>query len=151
MYQKTMVPLDGSELAEYVLPHIAAITEGGGVREVIFIRVVKPFNLTPVRVEPVISDEELEQLDAKSEAAADGYLDRLVIRVSYDKTKISQTTILGEAAGSLVDYATNNKVDLIAIATHGRSGLSRWIWVSTADRILRHTRVPIMMVRVPKA
>ena len=99
----------------------------------------------------MISDEELEQLDAKSEAAADGYLDRLVIRVSYDKTKISQTTILGEAAGSLVDYATNNKVDLIAIATHGRSGLSRWIWVSTADRILRHTRVPIMMVRVPKA
>ena len=149
MYQKVMVPLDGSELAECVLPHVAAITERGGVRDVFFVRVVEPFNLMPVRGEPAFTDEEIAQIDAKSKVAAEKYLGELVSRVSYGTAKIHQEVLLGKTAESLVDYALNHKVDLIAIATHGRSGLSRWVWGSIADRILRHAHVPVLMVRAP--
>ena len=49
----------------------------------------------------------------------------------------------------IAEYATKNEIDLIVIATHGRSGVSRWVWGSVADRILRSACVPVMMVRAP--
>jgi nucleotide-binding universal stress UspA family protein len=49
----------------------------------------------------------------------------------------------------LADYATQNGVDLIIIASHGRSGVSRWVLGSVADRIVRNSCVPVMMVRAP--
>ena len=55
----------------------------------------------------------------------------------------------GDVVGELVDYAEKNEVDLIIIATHGRSGVSRWVWGSIADRILRAARMPVLMVRSP--
>ncbi len=149
MYQRIMVPLNGSELAECALPHVAAITERGGVRDVFFVRVVEPFNLTSVRGEPAFTEEEIAQLDARSKAAAEQYLDELASRVSYGTAKVHQEVLLGRTAEGLVDYALNHKVDLIAIATHGRSGLSRWVWGSIADRVLRHAHVPVLMVRAP--
>ena len=49
----------------------------------------------------------------------------------------------------LADYATKNQVDLIVIATHGRSGVSKWVWGSVADRTLRSACIPVLMVRAP--
>lgn len=141
--------MDGSELAECVLPHVKAITEGGGVREVIFVRVVEPFSLMRVRGDPVFTDEEIKQLDAKSRAAAENYLDELVSRVSYGTASIRKEAILGKTAESLADYANKNDMDLIIIATHGRSGVSRWVWGSIADRLLRSSHAPVLMVRAP--
>jgi nucleotide-binding universal stress UspA family protein len=49
----------------------------------------------------------------------------------------------------IADYASKNDVDLIIIATHGRSGVSRWVWGSVADHILRSACVPVLMIRAP--
>lgn len=49
----------------------------------------------------------------------------------------------------LIEFAGKKKVDLVVIATHGRSGVSRWVWGSVADRILRSITIPVLMVRVP--
>jgi nucleotide-binding universal stress UspA family protein len=57
--------------------------------------------------------------------------------------------MVGKVAESIADYATKNGVDLIIIATHGRSGVSRWVWGSVADRVLRSACVPVLMVRAP--
>jgi len=56
---------------------------------------------------------------------------------------------LGSVADSLVDFAEAGGIDLIVIATHGRSGVSRWVRGSVADRVLRASRVPVLMVRAP--
>jgi nucleotide-binding universal stress UspA family protein len=63
-----------------------------------------------------------------------------------------QTKVLaGKAADSLIDYSEANDIDLILMATHGRSGVGRWIRGSMADRILRASRAPVLMVRAPGA
>ena len=56
---------------------------------------------------------------------------------------------MGSVADKLIDYAEAHEVDMILMATHGRSGVSRWVRGSIADRILRASRVPVLMVRAP--
>lgn len=149
MYQKILVPMDGSKLAECVLPHVEAIAKGCNVSNVIFVRVVEPM-LRPTGDDyfPLEEDRELFKLDRR--AVADDYLNRLVSRLKYDGVKLHTEVIVGKVAESLVDYAEKNDVDLIVIATHGRSGVSRWVRGSVADRILHFARAPVLMVRPPE-
>ena len=63
--------------------------------------------------------------------------------------ELQPQVLAGKPAESLIDYAEANKIDLILIATHGRSGVSRWVRGSIADRILRASKVPVLMVRAP--
>ncbi len=149
MYQKIMVPLDGSELAECVLPHAEAIAKGCNARNVIFVRVAEPIDIRG-GLGYAFSDEDRKRINTEHKAAAEKYLDQLVSRVSYDGVDVQSEVITGKAAtDSIADYAIKNAVDLIIIATHGRSGISRWVWGSVADRILRSSCVPVLMVRAP--
>lgn len=147
MYQKVMVPLDGSELAECVLPHVEAIAKGCGVGEVVFVRAVEPFRA--LGSDGYVSEDLKKEVDAKGKAAAKDYLDQVVNRIKLDGVKVRRQVVTGKPAESLADYATHNNADLIIIATHGRSGVSRWVWGSVADRILHSACVPVLMVRAP--
>ena len=156
MYKNIMVPLDGSELAECVLPHVESIASGCGVQEVIFVRAVEPVTLPVGTLSDggnIFTQADAERIrkvaDAGHESDAKVYLDQVVSRVKLSGVKVQTQVITGKAAESLADYATRNDFDLIVIATHGRSGVSRWVWGSVADRILRSACVPIMMVRAP--
>ena len=148
MYQKIMVPLDGSDLAECVLPHAEAIAMGCEVKNVIFVRAVEPLHL-PSSSEWVPTPEEQQRIESSHRSDAQDYLTELVGRLKYDGADLQSEVIMGKAAESLADYAEKNGVDLIVIATHGRSGVSRWVWGSVADRILRSACVPVLMVRAP--
>jgi nucleotide-binding universal stress UspA family protein len=147
MYKKIMVPLDGSQLAECVLPHVEALAKASQVQEVVFVRVLEPFR--QAGGDYIISEKEIARLDAEYKAVAEKYLKELVGRVRLDGISTRWTLITGGVAESLADFATQNNVDLIVIATHGRSGVSRWVWGSVADRILRSSCVPVLMVRAP--
>ena len=57
------------------------------------------------------------------------------------------SVLVGPVADKLVDYVDANEIDLVLIATHGRSGISRWVRGSIADRVLRSARAPVLMVR----
>jgi len=150
MFKKIMVPLDGSELAECVLPYLQTLIEAKGVQEVVFVRVAEPFSLTPVRGETGwLTEEETKHLDARSQAVAESYLDNLVSGLDYGKVAVQRQVLVGRAAEQLAEYARKNEVDLIVVATHGRSGVSRWVWGSVADKLLRSAHVPVLMVRAP--
>lgn len=152
MYQKIMVPLDGSELAECVLPHLEAITTGCKVTDVVFVRAVEPLHIpasVPARGEFGFREEDRKRMEEHHETAAQEYLSNLVGRLHYEGARLSWDVIHGKAADALADYAEKNGVDLILIASHGRSGVSRWVWGSVADRILRSSCVPVLMVRAP--
>jgi len=148
MYKKILVPLDGSDLAECVLPHVESIAKGCGVQEVVFIRVVEPFHQF-CDYEGCLSQETINSIDVDNKAAAESYLSQLTKRIRYDGVSVKPEVITGTPAESITDYATKNSIEIIAIATHGRSGISRWSWGNVADRILRSTCVPILMVRAP--
>jgi len=148
MYKKILVPLDGSDLAECVLPHVESTAKGCGVQEVVFLRVAEPFHLRG-GYSAYFSQETINRIDADNKAAAESYLSQLMKRTRYDGVSVKPEVITGIPTESIADYATKNSIDLIAIATHGRSGISRWAWGSVADRILRSACVPVLMVRAP--
>jgi nucleotide-binding universal stress UspA family protein len=156
MYKKILVPLDGSELAECVLPHVESIAKGCGVANVVFVRVFEPAHL-PVATEFAgggsFSEEDAaksrKKQDEHNKAAAKKYLGDVVKRSKYDGAALKAEVIMGKPADSIAEYAEKHGVDLIIIATHGRSGISRWVYGSVADKVLRSACVPVLMVRVP--
>ncbi len=143
MYQKIMAPLDGSELAECVLPHIESIAKGCSIKNVVLVSVVDPATLPSTGV----YEHERLQMESHYITASEQYLHQIVSRLNG--LDVETKVITGKAPESLAEYAEKNDVDLIIIATHGRSGVSRWVWGSTADRILRSACVPVLMVRAP--
>jgi nucleotide-binding universal stress UspA family protein len=147
MYKKILVPLDGSKLAECVLPHVESIAKGCGVVSVVFVRALD--NYMPSAASAYIGESLRKEMEKNSEKAAREYLDQVAGQVKLDGVKVQKQLITGRADESIAEYATKNDVDLIAIATHGRSGISRWAWGSVADRILRSACVPVLMVRAP--
>ena len=148
MYQHIMVPLDGSELAECVLPHVEAIAAGCNVTRVTLIMVVRPLHMYG-GAETRISPEERKHLEEDSLQVATAYLEEKA-QMLRDKGVVAEVkALLGNVHDQLVDYISENGVDLIIIATHGRSGVSRLFLGSVADRLLRHAPAPVLMVRAP--
>jgi len=148
MYQKIMVPLDGSELAECVLPHVEAFISQCQIRTIVFVRVLEA--ITPaVAGEYAINVEELENREAARKTAAEEYLTQVVGRMKPGGTTLEKEVLVGRIADRLAEFAETQNVDLILMATHGRSGVSRWVRGSVADRILRSASVPVLMVRAP--
>ena len=96
-----------------------------------------------------ISAKDIKLIDSENKASAEQYLSQLVSRIKYNEVNILSEVIYGRAVESIADYATKKGVDLITVATHGCSGVSRWVWGSLADRILRSACVPSLMVRAP--
>ena len=148
MYKKILVPLDGSELAECVLPHVATLVKGGAVTDVIFVRVVEPFH-PPMVADYIFAPEQVTKIETELKNTVEDYLAQLGKKVKFEGVRVSFQMLYGNAAESLAEYAAKMGADLIVIATHGRSGVSRWVWGSVADRILRSSCVPVLMVRAP--
>jgi nucleotide-binding universal stress UspA family protein len=156
MYERIMVPLDGSKLAECVLPHVDSIVRGCGSAHLLFIRVVEPVHI-PVGLETDVGAFYTAQqaatiqngVDSENMAMAEEYLRRIADRKRHPGTEVETKVLTGRVAETLASHAEKNGVDLIIIATHGFSGISRWVWGSVADRVLRAACVPVLMVRAP--
>jgi nucleotide-binding universal stress UspA family protein len=152
MYRKIMVPLDGSELAECVLPHVQAIATGCKAAGVVFVRVIPPIHLQAnVPAEGILgfNEEKFEQMEAQRKQTADAYLKKIVESTRIEGADLSYEVLEGSVSTTLSHWAEDNKVDLIVIASHGRSGISRWVYGSVADRLLRSACVPVLMIRAP--
>ena len=74
MYKKILVPLDGSELAECVLPHVASIAKGCGVESVVFLRIVEPFYMPSGGDSTVFSEEDIKRISSERNVATENYL-----------------------------------------------------------------------------
>jgi nucleotide-binding universal stress UspA family protein len=145
MFSKILVCLDGSKLAEQVLPY--AIEQALHFKsQLVLLSVIVPANSTSTVWEP--APKELVEKEAEAEKAAEAYLKNIVNRLSEEKRlRAEYLTLEGLVAETIVEYAQNNKVDLIAIATHGLGGLRRLAFGSVADFVLRNSNVPLLVIR----
>ena len=144
--------MDGSDLAECVLPHVDGFVTGCQVGTVIFVRVIEPahFSALSPTASPQFSkamQEHAKLVEEEEKSSAASYLKGVISRVKQGGVKYKMDVLSGNVADSLVDYVGANEIDLILIATHGRSGISRWVRGSIADRVLRSSHVPVLMVR----
>ena len=145
MFKKILVPLDGSKLAEFIIPYARMIGDACEAAQIIFARVIEPIVIPAVSPE-YFSADVYTQMEAQAKQEAEDYLKLIINTIKFDRATMDTKILYGRAADSLVDYAHNNKVDLIIIATHGRSGLSRWIRGSVANRVLQSAKIPILII-----
>ncbi len=152
-----LVPLDGSELAESVLPHVEALVKQLGTElvDVILLRVCEPPIISsdyPEAIMPLSWEEHVEQQMARSKRVSEEYLTKVKKRLKDAGLKVRSEVLvgkppLGNPADEIVDYANRNPFNLIVIATHGRSGISRWAYGSVAARVLLGVSSPLFLVR----
>jgi len=91
--------------------------------------------------------KDFQRMEDEAVAAAENYLKKLTSNLKYNDVKIEWEVVTGKAADSIADYAEKSDTNLIAIATHGRSGVSRWVMGSVADKVVRTSVVPVLTVR----
>lgn len=147
MLRKILVCLDGSKLAEQIISYSAAIALAHQAKMVLF-RVMP----MPVAVAPGAPGVPVETpLTPEIEAEAKGYLFNIAGSLTERGVRTEVVVQKGPSAGvEIVNYANENAIDLIALATHGRSGLGRAVFGSVADFVLRVSGLPILLIK-PKA
>jgi len=151
MYKKILVPLDGSELAECVLPHVEGLAVCPGGAEVILVSVterVAGFRVIEDPNQPT-GGRLIPEAVGKKERAARRYLDRIAKPLAKKGIKVLTEVLLGKPADEIVLFATEEGCDLIVMASHGRSGPSRWTHGSVAEKVFRSNCAPVLMVRAP--
>ncbi len=155
MYQTIMVPLDGSELAESVIPHLELVASRCSPREIVLVSAVETSELWPAIHEPTTTSTYQRIIEMQRQEheynleQGRKYLKGIAERILSGTTHIRTEVLSGPVEQSLIGFAESHSVDLIVLATHGRSGPSRWIWGSVADKLLRGTCVPVLMIRAP--
>jgi len=128
MYKKILVPLDGSKLAECVLPHVENIATGCSVGEVIILRVCESLSIIADYPEGKNKtwDKHVERMTTNAQQQCDLYIYDVEKSLKDKGFKVKAESRLGKPAEEIVDCANKNKVDLIVMASHGRSGVNRW-------------------------
>jgi nucleotide-binding universal stress UspA family protein len=139
-----LVPLDGSRLAESVLPHASELCRKLDI-ELILVRV---FNLPNLYYdESYVPDERIWEL-VRNEAR--DYLEAKVKELnSQGLRKVAAVLLEGFAEEQIIAAARERHASLIAICTHGRSGVRRFVMGSVADRVVRHSGEPVLVIRAP--
>lgn len=146
MYKKILVPLDGSELSECSLAHVKTIALGCGVPEVILLRVVEPLFNPDAASDALAGKELIAQAEEENKAKAKDYMDALGERLGKEGILTQVVLLEGKPADEIMGFADKHGVDLIIMSTHGRSGITRWLLGSVAERVVRHSAVPVLTV-----
>jgi nucleotide-binding universal stress UspA family protein len=142
MYRRVLIPLDGSKVAEVVLPYARELA-GRLDLDLYFLHVYEQSSADILNMYRVYIEEVAEKV--KNESAE-----------VQNKTKASKGSktietfadvITGHTANEIMNYVDKKDIDLILLSTHGRSGVKQWVMGNNADKILRKSRVPVWLVR----
>ena len=144
MFERILVPLDGSRRAEQALP-IAARLARASRGTVVLLRVVSIPNalVSYVALEPLPIEEDIEA--AREEAR--NYLDRITTGSSLIDIHTETEVILGLAAATILSAVNAHHIDLIVLCSHGYTGLTRWFMGSVAEKVAHHSPVPVLVLR----
>lgn len=145
MYERILVPLDGSSRAEAIIPHVENLARCFGAR-VIFLQVLEP---DPILVGPydaqalVMSSEDADERLSE----IDGYLAGWEGEFREKLIEAKRVVARGPVVGNIINVAERENADLIAMASHGRSGLSQFFYGSVAAGVLQRVERPLLLIR----
>jgi nucleotide-binding universal stress UspA family protein len=139
---RILVPLDGSDLSESVLPWLqeSALRKEA---DMFLLRVTDPFLVSPGAMPPSMG----ERMQQQTVVAAEEYLNRVKDR--FPGLPLQTITSVGLAREEIAAVAERQHCDLIVMASHGRSGLARWLLGSVAEGVLRVSPCPVLLMRPP--
>ena len=139
-----LVPLDGSALAEQILPRAVAL--GSLVQARYTLLQVAELALSGEGAELYGSAFD-EEVQGRVRARSQRYLDHVAGPLRSEGLTVETATVFGWSAQDILTYAADQAVDAIALATHGRSGIARLLIGSVADKIVRGATVPVLLFR----
>ncbi len=152
MYKRILVPLDGSERAEKILPHVEKLA-GPGDSTVILLDVIEPVTsgYTPsssMMVTPPPQELEIywKSLQAAEEEAKQ-YIQKQAERLNKKQIETEILIVRGDPVNSIVNTARDRDVDLIAMTSHGRTGLERVFYGSVTSGVLHKVDRPLLLIR----
>jgi nucleotide-binding universal stress UspA family protein len=146
MYKCALVPLDGSLVAEGIIPFILEIA-GPLDMEVALLRVLVP---TPPVVIEGMRDAAVDDVE-KLRAVAQEYLATVAAGLRARGVGVTTHVRRGEAVGEILAGARDAGADMIAMTTHGRGGLGRLLFGSVAEAVLRQAEIPVFLMRQTKS
>lgn len=142
MFQRILIPLDGSSFAEEVLPLAAQLARATSA-SLILLRVVTTYQ-NPIPMEPVSLVERSRKM-----VVAEGqvYLEHVRTNEHLAGIPIHIEAIAGIPAPAIMQYAQAHQVDLIVMRNHGETGFKRWMLGSVAQQLVRQSSIPILVLR----
>jgi nucleotide-binding universal stress UspA family protein len=143
MYTNMLVPLDGSLLSEGILPYASTLAKALNV-PVELLQVINP-EIIGDSVDPQIG-RYFDIIEADMKRKSNDYLDSVAGSLPSSLT-VNRLVETGNAAEVIVDRAASGSGTLIAMSTHGRSGIQRWVLGSVADKVLHASSNPLLLVR----
>jgi nucleotide-binding universal stress UspA family protein len=154
MFKRLLVPLDGSRLSSRAIVYATEVARHFGA-EITLLHVVHPTTPVPVTTGMVPGDTEITiqaalEADKKNVSSAKRYLRGKVRSIRNTGLSGSYEVIRGNPTQSILDFAKKYKIDLVIMTTHGKGGLKRVIMGSVADRIIRESGKPVLVVRPQK-
>ena len=145
MYRKILVPLDGSTRAEAILPHVEHIAQSNRA-EILLLQVVEPLPVVIGSTEAppaVFNPDELARRQQEIERYLAGWEERLREKGLAARWLVAQ----GPVVQTIIEVAEREDADLIAMASHGRSGLTRVFYGSVASGVLQRVDRPLLLIR----
>jgi nucleotide-binding universal stress UspA family protein len=151
LYNKVVVPLDGSEASESVLPYVAEMAEKGLMKTLIFVKVTEgPNTLYYGNVLLAYSPKSVKS-EPERRAEAESYLKSLVGRLRCEGVEISWNALpYGGVVDMIARYVRETQADLIIMAAYGRTGICRWISGNVAENVIRSVSIPVLYIKVPQ-
>ncbi len=153
MYERILVPLDGSKVGEAALPSVEELVAKLAPQvkvEVILLQVISSLTHYVIAGEASVqvpyNEREVEQIKKR----ARGYLNKISESLKSKGATVKTKVTTGRATGEIIRVAEETRADLIAMSTHGRSGLSRLTFGSITDKVLRTGTTPVLVIRSPK-
>lgn len=141
MYKKILVPLDGSPLAEAVLPHAEALAKSENA-EIILLRVA----VTPARYLFAHNPAEGNNVIHMIEKEAADYMKEEVAKLQNEGVKVTGITRDGAPADEILEAAEETHADVIAMSTHGRTGVKRLLMGSIAEQVVHDSHIPVILI-----
>lgn len=141
MFKKILVPLDGSPLAESIVP-VAMQMAKLAHAEIAILAVISAWQIAYAE-----GTADIAALSEHFAAQCTEYLELLAARLRKDGLTVQTYVDEGYVPDVICDVAERIDADLIAMATHGRSGIQRWLLGGTADKVLHISKVPVLLIR----
>jgi nucleotide-binding universal stress UspA family protein len=178
MYKKVIVPLDGSKLAELALPHLEEIAKGCSIPEILLISVTEKIKgripagqyfeefvpekpvpkafptVATTQVNVIMDDhnygaQEIPASLGKMARTAADYLCNTAACLEQKGFRVSTNVAIGEPAEQIVRFVNEQRADLIIMASTGKSRISRWDMNTIADKVIKETHVPVLLIKPP--
>ena len=143
MYKRILIPLDGSRVAEGILPFILQIA-GPLDLEVVLVRVMEPLPPQAIEGTTVFT---VDDLAARLNRARE-YLAPVAANLRRRGVRVTTDARHGQPVTEIVAAARETGAGLIAMTTHGRTGFSRLMFGSVAEAVLRQAKIPVLMMRL---